>query len=147
MTITQWTWGGLLNDSYQNEYQEGYLELTPDAGIPFRRMKFSDIQDIVSGSLSLTDSDYTAFMSWYKHDIRQGTLPFQMYDCRIKQMRVARLTMNKPQFMRNSNRWNITLTITYDSGVFSIPAHLLANTYHPLVANGKILCANITRYL
>lgn len=145
--LQKWKWGGLLNAGYANEFQEGYIEVTPDAGIPFRRERFSDIQDIVSGSLSLTNSQYIDFMSWYKYDIRQGTLPFLMPDCRIKKERVARLTINKPQFNRTSNRWTVALTITFDSGIFYFDRVLVANTLRPLEVNGKLLTAGVKRYL
>lgn len=145
--MEQWNWGTLLNDSFQNEFQEGYLEVTPDAGIPFRRERFSDIQDIVSGNLSLTEEDYIDFMSWYKFNIRQGTIPFLFYDCRVKSDRVARLTINKPQFNRQSNRWNISVTLAFNSGIFFINEKLVCNSDYPIEANGKILEISAKRYL
>ena len=145
--MEKWTWGNILNEGYQNEFQEGYIEVTPDAGIPFRRERFSDIQDIVSGTISLIDKDYLDFMSWYKVNIRQGTLPFEFYDCRVKQDRIARLTINKPQFNRYSNRWNVSITITFNSGTFYLDRNLVCNELRPIEANGKILTVNVKRYL
>lgn len=148
--MIKWTWGGLLNASFSNEFQQGYIETNPDAGVPFRRLVFSDIQDIVKGNISLTNSDYLAFMSWYKVAIKQGTIPFEMYDCRVKADRVARLTIDKPQFNRDSNRWLISCTITYDSGVFFFDRLLLVNKDNNdayLMANGKRLVGAVSRYL
>lgn len=145
--MERWIFGSLLNNSFSNEYQEGYIEVTPDAGIPFRRERFSDIQDIVSGNLSLINQDYIDFMSWYKYNIKQGTIPFLYYDCRVEEDRVARLTLNKPQFNRQSNRWNVLVTLTFDSGAFTFSRELLCNELKPLEANGKILLASVKRYL
>lgn len=145
--LPKWKWGCLLNEGFQNEFQEGYIETTPDAGIPYRRLRFSDIQDIVSGSLSLVNNDYLDFMSWYKFDIKQGTIPFIFYDCRVKKDRTARLTINKPQFIRYSNRWNIPVTITFNSEVFYFENVVVANTLKPIEANNKLIIANTKRYL
>lgn len=145
--LPKWEWGCLLNEGFQNEFQQGYIEINPDAGTPYRRLKFSDIQDIVSGSLSLVDSDYIDFMSWYKCDIKQGTIPFIFYDCRVKKDRIVRLTINKPQFIRYSNRWTIPVTIIFDSGIFYVDKVLVANSEIPLEANGKLITAGVKRYL
>ena len=145
--MEKWTFGNFLNDSYQNEFQQGYLEITPDAGIPFRREIFSDIQDIVSGNISLDNGAYLDFMSWYKYNIRQGTLPFLFYDCRVQTERVARLTIEKPQYSRNSNRWNVSVTIIFDSGAFYPERVLVCNEVLPLEADGKTLTVNVKRYL
>lgn len=147
MTIPTWKWNNFLNNNFSNEYQEGYIETTPDAGVPFRRERFSDIQDIVSGSISLVNQDYIDFMAWFKNDIKQGTIPFYFYDCRIQQNRIARLTMNKPQYSRTSNRWTVAITMTFDSDTFRIDRALSANIDIPLFANNKYLCGSVYRSL
>ena len=81
--MKEWKWGQIKLSGFQNEFQEGHIEITPDAGIPFRRQRFTDIQDIVQGSFTLDKLSYIDFMSWYKSDILQGALPFKYYDARI----------------------------------------------------------------
>ena len=51
--MKEWKWGQIKLSGFQNEFQEGHIEITPDAGIPFRRQRFTDIQDIVQGSFTL----------------------------------------------------------------------------------------------
>ena len=144
--MKQWTWGQIKLDGFRNEYQEGYIEVTPDAGIPFRRERFSDIQDIIQGNFTLDKTKYIDFMSWYKHDIRQGALPFTYYDCRIGKNRVARIT-GKPTFTSNSKYYDVSVTLTFDSGVFYLDRVLAANYEIPLVANGAYLTAQVKRSL
>jgi hypothetical protein len=78
--MENWKWGQIKLDGFQNEFQEGYIEVTPDAGPPFRRERFSDIQDILKGTFTLLKIKYIDFMSWYKSDIKQGALPFKYFD-------------------------------------------------------------------
>ncbi len=136
-----WKFGHIKIEGFQNEPQEGYIEVTPDAGVPFRRERFSDIQDIIKGNFTLTKSEYVEFMSWYKYDIRQGSLPFMLYDCRIKADRVARI-VGKPTYTTNSKYFDVSITIAYDSNVFYDDRILTVNPDKGLVANGKLLVAS-----
>ena len=144
--MEKWTWGQIKLDGFRNEYQEGYIEVTPDAGIPFRRERFSDIQDIIQGNFTLDKTQYIDFMSWYKSNIRQGAIPFEFYDCRIGQNRVARI-VGKPTFTSNSKYYDVSITLTFDSGVFMLDRVLAANYEIPLVANGAYLTIPVKRSL
>lgn len=139
-----WTFGQIKIEGFQNEPQEGYIELTPDAGVPYRRERFSDIQDIVKGNFTVDKADYVRFMSWYKVQLKQGTIPFKFFDCRIKKERVARI-VGKPTYTTNSKFFDISITMAFDSGVFYDEKVLSANPDFGLVANGKLLTAS-TRY-
>lgn len=144
--MEKWKWGQIRLDGFQNEFQEGYIEVTPDAGIPFRRERFSDIQDIIQGKFTLTRLQYIDFMSWYKFDIRQGAIPFKYYDCRIEKERTARI-VGKPTWSSNSRYYDMTITLTFDSEVFYLDRVLSANPNLPLVANDKYLCTQVRRTL
>jgi hypothetical protein len=102
-----WKWGKALLSNFSNRPQKGYVEIEPDAGIPFRRQMFSDISDLVTASFSLTRENYIKFMSWYKYELKQGSLPFLFYDCRYKRDRVARLVGGVPEYQTNSKRINL----------------------------------------
>lgn len=144
--MEKWTWGQIKLDGFRNEYQEGYIEVTPDAGIPFRRERFSDIQDIIQGNFTLDKTQYVDFMSWYKFNIRQGAIPFEFYDCRIGQNRVTRI-VGKPTFTSNSKYYDVSITLTFDSGVFMLDRVLAANSAIPLIANGAYLTTQVKRSL
>lgn len=142
--MENWTFGQIKIEGFQNEPQEGYIELTPDAGIPYRRERFSDIQDIVKGNFTLDKKEYIRFMSWYKLNIKQGSIPFKFFDCRIQKERVARI-VGKPTYTTNSKFFDVSITIAFDSGVFYDESVLVANPDFALEANGKLLTAS-TRY-
>lgn len=144
--MEKWKWGQIRLDGFQNEFQEGYIEVTPDAGIPFRRERFSDIQDIIQGKFTLEKVQYIDFMSWYKFNIRQGAIPFKYYDCRIGQERTTRI-VGKPTWSSNSKYYDMTITLTFDSEVFLLDRVLSANPNLPLVANDKYLCIQVRRAL
>lgn len=144
--MEKWKWGQIRLDGFQNEFQEGYIEVTPDAGIPFRRERFSDIQDIIQGKFTLEKVQYIDFMSWYKFNIRQGAIPFKYYDCRIGQERTTRI-VGKPTWSSNSKYYDMTITLTFDSEVFLFDRVLRANPNLPLVANDKYLCIQVRRAL
>ena len=144
--MEKWKWGQIRLDGFQNEFQEGYIEVTPDAGIPFRRERFSDIQDIVQGKFTLEKVQYIDFMSWYKFNIRQGAIPFKYYDCRIGQERTTRI-VGKPTWSSNSKYYDMSITLTFDSEVFYLDRVLSANPNLPLVANDKYLCTQVRRAL
>ena len=80
--MLEWTWGKPLIEGFSNKPQKGYSEIAPDAGTPYRRLNFTDIQDLATCNFILNRTDYIRFMSWYKYDLRQGTLPFLIWDCR-----------------------------------------------------------------
>lgn len=144
--MEKWKWGQIRLDGFQNEFQEGYIEVTPDAGIPFRRERFSDIQDIIQGKFTLEKVQYIDFMSWYKFNIRQGAIPFKYYDCRIGQERTTRI-VGKPTWSSNSKYYDMSITLTFDSEVFYLDRVLSANPNLPLVANNKYLCTQVRRAL
>lgn len=144
--MEKWTWGQIKLDGFRNEFQEGYIEVTPDAGIPFRRERFSDIQDIIQGNFTLDKTQYVDFMSWYKFNIRQGALPFTYYDCRIGKNRTARI-VGKPTFSSNSKYYDISVTITFDSEIFYLDRVLAANELLPIFANNAYLTTNVRRSL
>ena len=144
--MEKWKWGQIKLDGFRNEFQEGYIEVTPDSGIPFRRERFTDIQDIIQGSFTLTKMQYIDFMSWYKSNIRQGAIPFEFYDCRIGQNRVTRI-VGKPTFTSNSKYYDVSITLTFDSGVFMFDRVLAANSAIPLIANGAYLTTQVKRSL
>lgn len=136
--MEQWKFPKIKVQGFQNEFQEGFIEVTPDAGIPYRRERFSDVQDIVSGSVTLTKQQYIDFMSWYKTDIDQGAIPFTYFDCRTKKERVARI-VGKPTFQTNSKYFDVNITLAFNSGVIYEDRILVANEVLPLEANGCLL--------
>ena len=144
--MEKWKWGQIKLDGFRNEYQEGYIETTPDAGPPFRRERFSDVQDIIQGNFTLDKAQYVDFMSWYKFDIRQGALPFKYYDCRVGRERTARIS-GKPTFASNSKYYDVSMTLMFDSEVFYFDRALAANYEIPLVANGAYLTEIVRRAL
>lgn len=133
--MLEWKWGQPLLSGFSNQPQKGYVEIEPDAGVPFRRLSFSDVQDIVTATFSLTREEYPYFYSWYKFDLRQGTLPFQMYDCRYGINRVARLIGDVPQFQANSTRQNLSVTIAFEPSVVQENRYLTVGNYTPLIVN------------
>lgn len=136
--MEQWKFPKIKAQGFQNEFQEGYIEVTPDAGVPFRRERFSDVQDIITGNVTLTKQQYLDFMSWYKVDIKQGSIPFTYFDCRSEKERVARI-VGKPTFPSNSKYFDVNITLAFDSSVFYDDRVLVANEVLPLEANGFIL--------
>lgn len=136
--MEKWKWGKIKLDGFQNEFQEGYIEVTPDAGIPYRRERFTDIQDIAQCVFTLERQKYIDFMSWYKYDTKQGSIPFKIMDCRIGEERIARIT-GKPKWNPNLRYWNTNVTLMFDSEVFYLDRVLAANYQLPIVANGKYL--------
>lgn len=130
-----WKWGKPLLQSFSNQPQRGYIEITPDAGTPFRRLTFSDISDVVSCSFSITRQDYPLLYSWYKYDLRQGTLPFEIYDCRYGVNRVARLINDVPGFQTNSNRYNLSLAMALEPTIIYKDRALAEGLNFALVVN------------
>jgi hypothetical protein len=105
-----WQWGNIKSSGFQNEQQTGFLETTPDAGIPYRRQRFSDIGDIIQGSVTLTKDQYLQFMSWYKFKIQQGSIAFDYYDCRLGETRTARI-IDKPTYSSNNTYFDVQVKL------------------------------------
>lgn len=135
--MLEWTWGKPLIEGFSNKPQKGYSEITPDAGIPFRRLNFTDIQDLATCNFILNRTDYIRFMSWYKYDLRQGTLPFLIWDCRYGIKRVARLIDDVPQYNPRSNHYNLSLTMAFESSIQIFDWVLVVNENDPIIVNNN----------
>ena len=143
--MIEWNWGKPLIEGFSNKPQKGYNEIMPDAGTPYRRLKFADIGDLATCNFILNRSDYLKFMSWYKFDIRQGTLPFLIWDCRYGRKRVARLIDDVPQYNPNSKYYTLSLTMYFQPEVISQDFRLIVNDDDPLVVNAlDYICASGT---
>lgn len=134
MTV-EWIWGKPLIQGFSNQPQKGYSEIEPDAGIPFRRLMFTDIYDLATCTFDLDRSQYPRFMSWYRTELRQGTIPFEIFDCRYGVKRTARLVGDVPQFTTNSNRYTLNLTIAFMPEVLSTEFNLVVNENDSLIVN------------
>ena len=117
--MATWRWGEPLSDGFSNEPQEGYIESQPDAGLPFRRERFTDISDIINATFVLTKSEYNQFRSWYVREIKQGSIPFDYYDCRIGETRTARI-VGKPRYTSNSTFFNLSITLSLDPVIVTV---------------------------
>lgn len=115
MTILyeKWNWGDLLSNNFRDEDQNGFLEVSPDAGKPFRRETFTDIDNILSGSIILDLDDYIRFKSWYRNTLKQGSISFTFYDCRTETERMAKF-LDKPLYRQVSNLWNISVKLSLE---------------------------------
>lgn len=133
--MLEWIWGKPLIEGFSNKPQKGYNEITPDAGVPYRRLNFSDIQDLATCNFVLNRSDYTRFMSWYKYELRQGTIPFKIWDCRYGIQRTARLVGDVPQYNTHSNYYNLSLTVAFEPAVQVFDWVLVVNENDPLIVN------------
>lgn len=135
--MLSWKWGKPLLEGFSNKPQKGFSEITPDAGIPFRRLIFTDIQDLATCSFILNRSEYIQFISWYKLELRQGTLPFKIFDCRYGIERIARLIGDVPQYTTNSKYYNLSVTIAFDSGIQYFDWPLVVNESDGLIVNNN----------
>ncbi len=143
--MLEWTWGKPLIEGFSNQPQKGYSEIEPDAGVPFRRLNFADIQDLASCRFVLNRIDYIRFMSWYKYELRQGTLPYLIWDCRYGIQRTARLVGDVPQYTTNSNYYNLNLTIAFEPSVMTFDWVLIVNEDDALIVNDDdTLLAGVT---
>jgi hypothetical protein len=88
--MAEWTFGKLLANNWSQEPQKGYIENSPDAGKSFRREIFTDINKLRTGSIILDKGDSQEFENWFKNTIKQGTIPFDIYDCYVGFEREAR---------------------------------------------------------
>lgn len=145
--IKEWTWGGILAEGFSNQPQKGFVQVEPDAGVPFKRQTFTDIQDLATCRFTLNREKYLEFMSWYKHDIEQGTIPFYIYDCRYKMKRIARIVGDVPNYNSNSKYYDLNITIAFDSGYIYHDAYLIVNEADPLIfnENDKVIVARKIR--
>ena len=133
--ILEWLWGKPLIQNFSNQPQKGYNEITPDAGVPYRKLNFTDIGDVANCTFDLTRIDYIRFMSWYKLECRQGTIPFKIWDCRYKIYRMARIVGDVPQYNTNSNRYTLSLTLYFQPDVIPFDFYLTANDNEYLIVN------------
>jgi len=133
-----WQWGELKNADFQNEQQGGFVENTPDAGIPFRRQKFTDIGDIIQGSVILSKIEYLQFMSWYNSTIKQGSISFQYYDYRINAYRTAKI-MDKPSYSSNSTYFNVNVKMYLDPTAIYNDFYLVAEDYRLIAGTSDAL--------
>lgn len=131
----EWIWGKPLIEGFSNKPQKGYVEVSPDAGTPFRRLQFTDICDLASCNFTLKRDEYIRFMSWYKFDLRQGTLPFTIWDCRYKRQRTARLVDAPPNYTTLSNRYTLSLTIAFTPEIIYEDFNLIINENDNLIVN------------
>jgi len=139
--MAMWGFGNLLSSGFSDEEQAGFEELTPDAGVPFRREVFTDIQNIVSGSLVLTNNDYIRFKSFYRSETRQGTLTFDFYDCRFGVTRTARF-VGKPTYTATSNQWTVNLVLSLDPVVIKRESTIVTHNGDAIVTHdGKRILA------
>jgi hypothetical protein len=132
--MIKWKWGKPLVSNFSNKLQEGYIETQADAGIPFRRLRFSDSLDLITASFVLSREEYIAFISWYRYDIRQGAIPFLYYDCRIDAERVARIIGN-PEYAPKSTKRTVTLTLALEPVTVYNDYILLVNDNDHLIVN------------
>jgi hypothetical protein len=142
-----WRWGEPLNEGFSNEPQEGYIETQPDAGLPFRRERFTDISDIIQASFILTRSEKNSFESWYRREIKQGAISFDYYDCRIEETRTARI-VGKPSFSSNSTYYTLSIILNLDPFIRTVEK-VLSTEDGKLVTteDGKLLVAEIKEQL
>lgn len=133
--MLEWIWGKPLIEGFSNKPQKGYSEISPDAGIPYRRLNFTDIQDLATCNFILNRTDYIRFMSWYKYELRQGTLPFKIWDCRYGIQRTARLVGDVPQYNTNSNYYNLSVTLAFVPEVQILDFVLVVNENDSLIVN------------
>lgn len=129
-----WNWGNIKSSGFQNEQQSGFIETTPDAGIPYRRQRFSDIGDIIQGSVTLTKGKYLQFMSWYKFNIKQGAIAFDYYDCRLETTRTARI-IDKPTYSSNSTYFDVQVKLYLEPATIYQDVVLVADEDTILVAD------------
>jgi len=137
-----WTWGKIKSDGYTSQFQQGFMEITPDAGIPFRMQRFTDVGSIFQGTFILDKNTKKDFESWYKFNIRQGSIPFKFYDCEVEQYRTTRIIEN-PTYNTVSNMFSISIKMMFDSEIFNVSRYLKVNNgSYLLVNNGKRLIVN-----
>ncbi|PNX49890.1 MAG: hypothetical protein BV457_00185 [Thermoplasmata archaeon M9B1D] len=133
--LEKWRWGDLLSNSFQDEDQNGFIEVSPDAGQPFRRETFTDIDNIIKGYIIVSLEDYLDFKSWYRNTIKQGTIPFTFYDCRIEVDRTARF-LDKPLYRQVSNYYQIEVKLSLEQTKIYVDYSLLTEGGEYLLTEG-----------
>lgn len=133
--LEKWRWGDLISRGFQDEDQNGFIEVSPDAGEPFRRETFTDIDNIIKGSIVVPLEDYLDFKSWYRNSVKQGTLPFTFYDCRVEADRTARF-LEKPLYRQNSNYWTIEVKLSLEQTKLYVDYYLLTEGGDYLLTEG-----------
>lgn len=136
MALSTWAWGEFQVNNFQEEFQEGCIEIAPDAGVPTRKVRFTDIQDLIQGTFTLNKTEYIAFLAWFKTTIKCGTIPFLYYDSRVEQARTVRI-VGKPAITSNSNMYNITVQFAFDSNIVYMDRYLLVNATQKLLVNSE----------
>ena len=132
----EWKWGNFLLSNFKDEEQTGFQEVDPDAGLPFRRESFTDISNIVSGTITLTLQNYIAFKDWYRNVIRQGSIPFDFYDCRVDETRTARL-IGKPLYITNNKYYNVSVVLSLDPVTTYLDWNLLTEDGTPILTEAS----------
>lgn len=135
LIMKKWQWGSLLSRNFNDEDQTGFLEITPDAGKPFRRESFTDIDNLIRGSIIVDLDTYIEFKSWYRNTIKQGTISFTFFDCRTNTERIARI-LGKPLYRQISNKWNISIKLSLEQTIIYKDYFLLTEGGEYLLTEG-----------
>lgn len=125
--MATWRFGEIIANSFKNEIQQGYSEVTPDAGSLYRRQEFTDVKDLIQGQFILTQVQYLDFMDFYRREIRQGSLSFEYYDCRVDMTRTASI-IGKPTFTTVSNRYYVNITLALEEVSYIIDQNLVTDS-------------------
>lgn len=141
MTIN-WPFGNFRANNFVSQFQSGFLGITPDAGIPYRRQTFTDIAELVQCTWILKDSDNEYFKDFYRRETKQGTLPFYIYDCRHNITRLARFYGDEAPQHSYIGAWQITfklylepVTVYYNYPIISQDGYmLLTETGYPILS-------------
>lgn len=143
--MATWRFGEILSNGFSNEEQQGFSEVTPDAGNPYRRQEFTDIQDLISGTFILDFNEYLDFKNWYRNEIRQGSLSFDYYDCRVDQSRTARI-IGKPQYTTVSNQYRLSITLSLESVTVEVIDNLVSEAGDQIISEGGDNIITTTKY-
>jgi len=111
--MVDWRFGNPLSQGYQEEYQQGFIEVDPDAGIGFRREQFSDVNTIIRFNKLLTRAEAIDFKAFYINETRQGAIAFTYYDCELELNRTGRF-VGKFTLPQQSNNYRLSCTISLD---------------------------------
>lgn len=131
--MAEWRFGNILADGFKNETQKGFSEVNPDAGSIYRRQEFTDVKDIIQGRFILTQTQYIDFMDWYRNEVRQGSLSFDYYDCRVDLTRTATI-LGKPTWQAVSNQYYVSITLALDEVEQIIDVDLVSEAGEPIVS-------------
>jgi hypothetical protein len=108
------TWPASLTtfivEGYQETTDDIILRTTMDAGNVKTRRRFTAAYDKIRGDTVWTDAQLATWMTWFKNDIQNGALSFDMPHPRTKlQILVRYATTSIPisPFNRASTRWRV----------------------------------------